>query len=75
VERFWYSGKRKEVVREVPEGNARRSMFGVGPKCMLFGLLFSSLVIVFARLTHPRYAITNRGKPPFMVAGAPRRGR
>jgi len=70
VKRFWYSGKRKEVVREVPEGNARRSVFGVGPECMLFGLLFSSPVIVFAWLTHPRYVISSRWKAPFRIMGA-----
>lgn len=54
----------------MPCGGGRRSVFGVGPKCLLFSALFSSPVIVFSWLTHPKYAIPSRWRVPFRIVGA-----
>jgi protein-S-isoprenylcysteine O-methyltransferase Ste14 len=48
----------------------RRTVFGIGPKCMIVSIIFSLPVIIFAYLTHPKYVLRPPWKYPFRIVGA-----
>ena len=52
------------------DNEIRRTVFGIGPKCMIVSLIFSSPVIIFACLTHPKYVLRPPWKTPFRIVGA-----
>jgi protein-S-isoprenylcysteine O-methyltransferase Ste14 len=47
-----------------------RTLMGIGPRTLLFSMIFSLPVILFTFLTHPKYVIRSTWKVPFRIAGA-----